>query len=758
MAKNSSLKKQISCLVAGGLICSLMGIGIITTASAAENKNVTTLSGELAKITSVDNMADGAITFYTANSWAGYTRMRVDDSADNQYQHPQVYINDIVHNNPSDYELVNFRGGEGAVHTIGVWDEPVNRVVSLAYTATETGTVIMPRTSLNVISASSSPILQETYNGNLGMYITKSEATVKPEDSVWTYYEAGDLYSIEEQSFEMAAGEKIYIHFYSSKVDVSVSEMSFVSFQYNPSFVMQGLPESVHAFNHGLKVNLDENNALINNVVITEDDESTYPFSYLYRMTGGSASGFTGQEASTQVMEMTRGGMGVDPSQTWLCANDSYSAFMPSGQIVTVAVSPDPNNVILGFTSPYDGALTISDIAFKYNEYPNAKNGYTFYGGTIGQAFKGYAFRVLLNGKTVWPVEGGWDRSLAKLYETATDGYAAGDLIATQSTSNIQNILVKKYDQVYFEITRADFNSPQNCDILDFNPTFSVDTEADMSNYVSYTTASDYFDIANYNEETALISYWSVDTSAGLYDKAVYNLMGDVNYATLAFTSGILDDYIAEVGWNYFRPEETRDAAIAYLVPASGNLTISAESVFRGGNIALWEYFDIINNGNLLESDGIRMRIEVNGERVWPTNKAWETYRPTSANKGVFNFEDVTIGVQEGDQVMIRVNCVEAGLYDGFNFNPVFGLKETDTPMDNPDITVADPVDEDISGNDSSNSGNGNNNNNNSDTSNNNGGEQSGCKGCNGSLASGGTIGMLGIGIALVRLLKKRKE
>lgn len=760
MVKIQRRNKLLSFLASGVVAFSLVGTGVMVASASAEESNTATLSYELAKITSVADMADGAITFYTANSWAGYARYKVDDSAENQYQHPQVYINNIMHNNESDYELVNFRGGIDAVHTVGIWDEDVNRVVSLAYTATETGTMTMPETALNIVEATADATKMKTYNGSLGMYIVKGDSIVKPEDTVWTYYEQGQTYTIAEQTFEMAAGESVYVHFYSKKIDTSISNMSFVSFQYNPSFEMEAVPETVHAFNHVQKVNLDANNALVNNVQITDDDSTTYPFSYLYRSTGGSAAGFTGQESATQVMEMSRAGVGVDASQTWLCANESYSAFMPTGQIVTVAVTPDPNNVILGFTSPYDGALTISDIAFKYNIYPNATNDYKFYETPIGQPFKGYAFRVLLNGKTVWPVNGGWDKSLAKLYETETDGFAAGDLIGLQSTDNIGNILVKKYDKVYFEITRADFNSPQNCDVIDFNPTFTIDTAADMSEYVSYTTAADYFDISNTNELTSQVSYWSVDTSAGLYNNATYKLMEDIDYATLAFTSGFLDDYVSEIGWNYFRPAETRDAAIAYLAPASGNLTISAESFFRGGNLALWEYFDIINNGNLLESDGVRIRIEVNGERVWPADNTWKTYRPTSVNKGVFDFEDVTIGVQEGDQVMIRVNCIEADLYDGFNFNPVFGLKETDTPMENPEITVADPGDEDNDSGNSSNSGNtgtGNDEN----TSDNNGNGQStlsGCNGCNGSLAGGAAIGFVGIGVVLIALLRKRKE
>lgn len=719
---------------------------------AEEDDNTVTLSTELEKITSVDTLTAGDITFYTANSWAGYKRIAVD--AANKGEHPQVLLNNVVINNESDLELVHFRGGEDATHTVGVWGEDggPNRIVSFAYTAKQTGKLYMPETSLQIIESSETAAKGKTFNGALGMYIVKGTAEYKTEDQVWSYYQAGNTYTISEQVFDVVEGDCIFVHFYSKKQDADISQASFVSFKYNPSFVFQAPAASEHAFNHVQKLSLDANGALVNDVRITDDDQTTYPFSYLYRQTGGSASGFAGQEDATAITEMTRAGAGFDPTQKNLYANESYSSFMANGKILTVAVSPDPNNVILGFTSPYDGALTISDIAFKYNYYPNKTNNYEFYGMNVGSAFKGYAFRILLNGKTVWPKEGGYDKSLAKLYEKDTDGYAAGDLIGVQSTDNIENILVKKYDRVYFEITRADLDSPQNCDVIDFSPTFTINTAADMTDYVYYTTASDYFDISNSNDAESVISYWSVDTSAGLYNLAEYKLMAGVDYASLAFTSGILDDDKSEISWNYFRPSAKKDAAISYLAPCSGNLTISAESLFRGGNFTLWEYYDIINNGNLFESDGVRLRIEINGERAWPVDRAWETYRPTSANKGVFNFEDITLGVNAGDRVTVRVNCVNGNLYDGLNFNPVFGIKQTQTPVANPEITVADPVDEETSV--PSDSGNGSNLNSSSFGADDN--KPSGCGGCKGAI--GGVELSILIGAAVALIVKKRKK
>ena len=753
MAKNLTLNKKISLLATGVLACALVGTAaLVTNNASAEESGAVTLSDELAKITTLADLDDSALTFYTANSWAGYGRFAVNDP-EHTADHPQVYINGQMCVNVSDYELVHFRGGKDAVHTVGIWDDTANRIASIAYTAPVTGTVTMPATALSVVAANSVATKSETYNGSLGMCIVKGNKVVNPDDSDWTYYEAGQSYTVAEQTFEVIAGESVYIHFYSKKADTSVSNMSFVSFQYDPSFSIEESP--LHKFGHAAKINLDANNALVNDVKITDDDATTYPFSYMYRMTGGSTSGFAGREQATQVMEMTRAGVGFDPNQKWLCANETYSAFMPTGQILSVACAPDPNNVILGFTSPYDGALTISNVAFKYNTYPNAKNNYTFLGNHDGKAFKGYAFRVLLNGKQVWPVDSAWDMSLAELYTTATDGYAVGDLIADQKTDDIEDIYVKKYDQIYFEITRADLKSSQNHEVVDFDPIFTIDTSADMSNYVSYTTASDYFDITNTNAAENLLSYWSVDVSEGLYQNAVYELMGDANYATIAYSSGILEDHPTEINWNGFSVSQLKDAALAYRVPATGNLTISGESCFRGDNMALWEYFEIINSGNLIETDGVRIRIEVNGKRVWPTDSAWETYRPiASVNKGVFHFEDVTIGVQEGDQVMIRVNCGEAALYDAFNFNPAFGLKETDSPMQNPPITVQDPEDEPI---DTGNSGNENSSTTDNSASN-SGSAEPKKKGCISTLTGGVATITMTMGLAFVTLLKKRKE
>lgn len=737
-------RKTITLFLAGFLGVS-MGVGGLMTfnAKAEATTKIYNLGTEIGKIQSVETMKEDSIfSFYAGVKWQGpYEQMEYStlsgtaNAAIGNYSKIEVSEDRTV-------SLKNAESGWNTVfsytgtHTVGTAaGEDADRVWAIGWTAPSAGTVTISEETLTIVGMT---------NANLSMGFSKgARVKMNPADESlnWETYEAAadKQYVVEPQTFSVAKGEQVFINLYAAKNSEEVQEGTerTVQFTYNPNFVFEPTPAHLHVYNHVQKLTFDDTNALVNNVQITDDDETTYPFSYLYRSTGGSTAGFTGQENASGVAEMARTSVAIDPSQKRLYAGETYSGFMTTGQIVTVARTPDPMNVVLGFTAPQDGALTISDIAFKYNAYPNATNGYKKNDTEIGEAFKGYVFRVLLNGTQVWPVDGGWDHSLAKLYETATDGYAAGDLIAAQSTGNIENILVRKYDKVYFEITRADIHTTEALDVLDFNPTYTIDSSVNMDNYVAYTTASDYFDVTNVNDETTKISYWSVDTSKGLYNNASYSLMSSVDYAALAYTTDILDDHASEVGWNYLRPKKGQDAAIGYLASASGNLTISGESKFRGGNLTLWEYYDIVSKGNLLETDGVRIRIEVNGKRVWPANNTWKSYSPHIGNNGVFEFEDVTIGVQKNDRVTIRINCGESELYDGLNFNPSFGFVQTVTPMTNPPLTMLDPKDETT----------------------NNGGEQSGEeeKGC-GSTLGGGLVTLSLVGAALATVLKKHEE
>jgi len=269
-----------------------------------------------------------------------------------------------------------------------------------------------------------------------------------------------------------------------------------------------------------------------------------------------------------------------------------------------------------------------------------------------------------------------------------------------------------------------------------------------MSDYVHYVTASDYFDISNSNSAQSLLSYWGVNVEQGLYKKAQYKLMNSIDFSSLTYTTNILEDNASDIGWNYFRPKYGEDAALSYLVSESGNLTISAETIFRGGNMALWEVFDLINRGSPIETDGVRMRIEINGQRAWPTDSAWKEYKPRSTadinGKGTFYFDPVTFGVLPGDVVTIRVNCGEKHIYDGFNFNPIFALARTNNPVSNPQITVQDPADAPIvNENDSANSGSNDNQ------------KEDGKKNCKGALSGSSLISLLAV-CSLAVIIKRK--
>ena len=121
--------------------------------------------------------------------------------------------------------------------------------------------------------------------------------------------------------------------------------------------------------------------------------------------------------------------------------------------------------------------------------------------------------------------------------------------------------------------------------------------------------------------------------------------------------------------------------------------------------------------------------------------------------------------MNEGDKVVIRINCGGDDGYDGLNFNPVFALAETETPVSNPAVTVSDPVDpegggESSSGDSQSGSSGGDSQ---SSQSGKDSGEESGdtgagCAGGCGSVAAGG-IAFLSLGMcAAVWLKNKRRQ
>ena len=108
------------------------------------------------------------------------------------------------------------------------------------------------------------------------------------------------------------------------------------------------------------------------------------------------------------------------------------------------------------------------------------------------------------------------------------------------------------------------------------------------------------------------------------------------------------------------------------------------------------------------------------------------------------------------------MNSGEDDSYDGLNFNPVFELAETETPVENPAITVADPKDPDPvdpgPGDSSSDSAGGNDSQsgNNSQGTGNSGSSSSG--GCGSTVSAAAMVIFFGcVGAALVGN-KKRKQ
>ncbi len=703
---NGKIKRVIFALTFA-IITTLSGfMGVSLKSVKADEVVEYKLSEELAKITKIEDLDQSTLGIYTSVYWCGpylqWSYQSLAGTADvGIANYSKVEASNSISITP-----IGTNSGVNSVfsytgsHSVGSADcGDADRTWAIGWTAPKTGSVTLKPVALTITA---------TLNANLKLGISKGSRThIKPEDTSlnWQSYDAliGETYTIGGQTFSVSKGEVVYINLYAeTKGEVATDVEKYVKFDYDPVFEFIPAPDTLHTYNHMQKLTKDDNGALINNVTLTLEDETTYPFSYLYRSTAGYDNGVAGQEHAMPVAEMTKASVSIDPTGLRLFAPETYSGFMETGVIVNVSRSPDPMNVILGFTSPYEGELKISDLALNYGFYPNNTNGYKDVNGrTHDTAYKGVAFRIMLNGKQVWPIDGGWDKSLAKLYQTETDGYAVGDLIKSQKTNDISGIKVRKYDEVYFELTRADLTTTEDCDLIEFNPTFTVDTTADTSDYVLYTTASDYFDITNVNDSESLISYWGVETKNGLYSRATYSLMGAIDYSSLTYTSDILEDNASDIGWNYFRPKTGEDCAMTYLVGESGNLTISAETVFRGGNMALWEVFDLIYKGSMISTDGVRMRIEINGERAWPQNSAWEEYKPRGENDingcGVFNFEPVTLGVTAGDSVTIRINAGESHLYDGFNFNPVFALSATSNPVTNPSVTP-DPSDDSANG------------------------------------------------------------
>lgn len=114
-------------------------------------------------------------------------------------------------NNASDLELVNLRSS--GLHTVGIWNEDVNRVVSIGYTARKSGYIVIPETNLEVVSDASGGI-GKSFNGRLGINFTVNDKKTMPDAGGWEYYEAGKDYTIPAQAVPGVGGRYDLHKFY----------------------------------------------------------------------------------------------------------------------------------------------------------------------------------------------------------------------------------------------------------------------------------------------------------------------------------------------------------------------------------------------------------------------------------------------------------------------------------------------------------------------------------------------------------------
>ena len=502
--------------------------------------------------------------------------------------------------------------------------------------------------------------------------------------------------------------------------------------------------ETVHSYRHTEKYRCNDNGDVVNQTVFTADDGTTYPFLYEFRMTEGDAWGMRGTQMNPITL-MT----GVKPD-AWakgcIYGDETFTGFNKSGGIASIDGDLEPRELLLTFVSPYDGAVSIRDFSIDYStNYPNQANNYTVYGVQYPGTFDGYRYKVLLNGYQVYP-ERGWDDGIAQKYEIAADGFAVGDLVRVQEKQTVAPIYAERGDKVSLVLTKVNSAGVLKCDDVLFDAVFQVDTAASAEGYGKVTTFLDSFDYMAENSADETLSYYSYDCAAGYYDKAVPALMEQVDYASGAYCSGLFGE-VAKINYNSFSPNVKLDAVLSYRADRTGNLTISSGNLFRGKDIAIWQYFDKVvreESEGLDEADGFRLRIEKNGKRIWPVAAPWQEYKPTVENRGIFDFVDVMLGVQKGDVVSLRFNCGEQEntLFDSINFAPVFRLTAAGTPAADPTVTP-DPKDGGSGNEGDGNEGNGNG----------QGGTDEGKKGgCGGAAA---TVGLVLLACASGVVLKK---
>lgn len=475
-----------------------------------------------------------------------------------------------------------------------------------------------------------------------------------------------------------------------------------------------------HSYRLSEKIRHERNGQMINRADLTDRDETTYPFTFKAYDTVGSDWGMPGTQRlpKTLLSEGDREGV-----VGFLYATGVWTGITPTGGIASISAGDnDPAGLVYVFNVPYSGEVRISDMYVEYNWWGYA-NGVTVaagdpnheerpyhsvYGNYYNAAFTGYRWRIEVNGRKVYPADAEWDAtSFTKTYTQPTPvgddtlpadaAFEAGDLQqGRQYAPTVEGIFVEKGDEV--EIVLSSLQTPHESMNLEspFDFVASIDPTATLRDYRYTYSTLDRFTVERTPTALDTLSYWYYETSGGLYGGAVRKPMTEIDYANGVFCSSLFGTS-ATVGCNSLNPVAGVDAALTYRAPVDGNLVVTAENLYRGKALALYRYFDDYYSSSadtLAACDGVRIRIELNNARIWPTDASWRTYKPTGDNRGTFDWESVVIGVHSGDTVTVRVNAGGNDTYDQLNFTPLFELSPTHDVMQNSAVTVRDGQDD----------------------------------------------------------------
>jgi hypothetical protein len=731
MAKS---KRAILTLITA-FIASLIFSGLLTinAASAAAPDETVNVAEEVGKINSLADAANSKLKFGVCNArdtggeisyeGADFSQRKYLQStaAANGDDFEAYYINGLPANGVSSLEYIALR--DNALFSVGIWDgadKTANRYAFIEYSAPQSGYVTIPASVVRVIEyqIATQYINGKTFNADLGFAVLKNAEKVYPQDSSWqtVFYRYAHTIA-EDIVIPVSAGDKISVNFYAVKISAETTGEACVSFTWDLSFkfaasLAQG--ENLHKYNYIDKLTHDGQGRLINDLTIADDDAATYPFQYKYRWTSGNEYGYPGQQKDPFELLDGRRSHETKARKNLYASNDCFTGVTEYGEIVAIAVEENPCELGISFTAPKTGSLSIKNLTIIYGDYPNNTNDYTFPAYDDERPsyrdkgpFLGFTFSVLLNGKQVYPQNGECD-DLCELYHMAKNGFAAGDLKPYQKAGDIDDILVKQYDEVIIVFSRYDKRETAQivCDRSYINADFVIDTSADMSGYVDIVSLASDIDLTRENSADNRLSYYYYDITENIFNPQKV-LLSAADWAENAYCSGLFDDdgeSKVSINYNSLYAAVNRDAVLCYKASGRGNVTISVENYYRNGKISLFEFFDDftkgLNQSELLKADGVRMRIEKNGKRVWPADKVWQEYKPNGANMGVFDFEDLTIGVNDGDVIAIRVNIGSDDnyFYDKLNFSPIFSFV-AGNPIEDPVLTTEDPTGENINNN-----------------------------------------------------------